>query len=211
MLEVMPLYLLAVLALTFSPGPDMLFIIRQSMGFGRQAGLAATLGIALGIFVHTCLVSLGLAALLVESEKAFKIIQYLGAAYLCYLGVKSLLSKEHPVLAQIKKGQKGAYVFSKCFFQGLMVNLLNPKVILFFLAFLPQFVDANSSMNVGLQLFILGLIFNIVGSTCDGLIGYFFSFAKNWLEAHPNAFIWQQRVTGVLFIGIALHLVFMQT
>jgi len=211
MLEIMPLYLLAVLALTFSPGPDMLFIIRQSMSLGRQAGLAATLGIGTGIFVHTCLVSLGLAALLVESEKALVIIQYVGGAYLFYLGGKSILSKEHLSLNALKKGKKQTYSFTKSYFQGLMVNLLNPKVILFFLAFLPQFVDVESSMSIGLQLFILGLIFNIVGTACDGLIGYFFSFAKNWLETHPNAFIWQQRVTGVLFIGIALHLVFMQT
>jgi threonine/homoserine/homoserine lactone efflux protein len=138
MLEIMPLYLLAVLALTFSPGPDMLFIIRQSLTFGGQAGLAAT---------------------------------------------------------------------SKSYGQGLMVNLLNPKVILFFLAFLPQFVDSSLEISVGWQLFILGLIFNIVGSLCDGLIGYFFSFAKNWLEIHPQAFVWQQRITGVLFIAVALHIV----
>lgn len=203
----MPLYLLAVLALTFTPGPDMLFIIRQSMTLGRRAGLAATLGIALGIFVHTCLVSLGLAALLVESEKAFKIIQYVGAAYLFYIGIKSLLNKEHLSFDGLKKGKKQTYSFSKSFFQGLMVNLLNPKVILFFLAFLPQFVNESLAISVGVQLFILGFIFNVVGSTFDGLIGYFFSFAKNWLETHPNAYLWQQRVTGLLFIGIAVHLV----
>jgi RhtB (resistance to homoserine/threonine) family protein len=207
MLEIMPLYLLAVLALTFSPGPDMLFIIRQSLTFGRQAGLAATLGIATGLFIHTCLVSLGLAAILVESEKAFTVIQYGGAAYLFYIGIKSLISKSHLMTDELKQKKSGKFSFSKSYGQGLMVNLLNPKVILFFLAFLPQFVDNSLSISVGWQLFILGFVFNIVGSLCDGLIGYFFSFAKNWLETHPQAFIWQQRITGVLFIGVALHIV----
>lgn len=186
----------------------MLFIIGQSTTLGRKAGLAAALGIAAGIFVHTCLVSLGLAALLVESKSAFDIIQYAGGAYLFYLGVKSLLSKEHPVLAQIRKGKTGTYSFKKSFLQGLMVNLLNPKVILFFLAFLPQFVDESSSMSVALQLFILGVVFNVLGSSIDGLIGYFFSFAKNWLQTHPAAFIWQQRFMGVFFIAIAIHLLY---
>jgi threonine/homoserine/homoserine lactone efflux protein len=208
MLDILPAFLLAVVALALSPGPDMLFIISQSASHGQRAGFAATLGIATGIFVHTCLVSLGLAALLVESELAFKIIQYAGAGYLLYLGAKSILSKTSPIAIKIQQAKGRSYSFKKIYMQGLMVNLLNPKVILFFLAFLPLFVDPSLSIPIGWQLFILGLICNVLGSFIDGGIGYFFSFAKGWLENHPKAMLWQQRVMGVVFLFIALHLLF---
>jgi threonine/homoserine/homoserine lactone efflux protein len=206
MSENLSLYLMACIAMAFVPGPDMLFTIRQSSLYGRPAGFAAVLGIMCGLLVHITLVSLGLAALIVESKYAFKIIQYLGAGYLFYLGISSLFSKGHPVLDQIKAGNKSTYSFRKCVFQGFMVNLFNPKVILFFLAFLPQFVNESSTVPLGLQLFLLATVFSLIGNSVNFIVACGFGYAQKWLEAHPAVFQWQQRVMGTLFIGVAVRL-----
>lgn len=205
MLDIIPLYLLTSLALALTPGADMLFIMRQSSAFGREAGLAGVAGIALGIFIHTGLVALGLSALLMESEKAFQAIQYAGAAYLVYLGIKAFVTTHQPFL-QLSSIDKQTNFWTS-FLKGLGVNMLNPKVVLFFLAFLPQFVDKQSSVHVGTQIFILGCLFNMVGSAINGMLAYFFGYVKPWMMAHPRVFVWQERIIGLLFIAIAMHVV----
>lgn len=203
MFEILPLYILTCLALALTPGVDMLFIIRESSTYGRNHGLMGVAGICLGILIHTTLVAFGLAALLMESKQGFRILQYAGAAYLLYLGVKSLWVRESPFTKTATVHKRG--LLTRSFMKGLAVNLLNPKVILFFLAFLPQFVDPEYNIPVGMQLFILGCIFNLVGTPVDAAIAYFFGRIKSWFIAHPHVYVWQERIIGLLFIGIALH------
>lgn len=182
----------------------MLFIISNSLRYGKRFGVAATLGIGCGCFIHIFAISFGLSTLLINSKIAFTIIKYLGAGYLLYLGVSAIVTKQK-MLAENDRQISGP-ILKKVFLQGFMTNVLNPKVILFFLAFLPQFVVPNSEYSLTLQFFVLGLIFAILGSTVNLLIGLFFGTAKKWLTRFPGALTIQQKVFGVFLIGVGLRL-----
>lgn len=182
----------------------MLFIISNSLRYGKRFGVAATLGTGCGCFIHIFAISFGLSTLLINSKIAFTIIKYLGAGYLLYLGVSAIVTKQK-MLAENDRQISGP-ILKKVFLQGFMTNVLNPKVILFFLAFLPQFVVPNSEYSLTLQFFVLGLIFAILGSTVNLLIGLFFGTAKKWLTRFPGALTIQQKVFGVFLIGVGLRL-----
>lgn len=198
------IYLIAVLTVALMPGPDMLYIICQSMGKGKQFGLSAALGIGAGCFVHIFAVTFGLSTVIFNSSLAFMIIKYLGAVYLLYIGLSSLLKKQSALLNQTKSFH--ATSWKKSFMQGFLTNVLNPKVALFFLAFLPQFVDQTSNYYLGLQILILGLIFNTIGSTVNILIALFFDKIKTWLTKHPKILKMQEKITGLIFIGLSFRL-----
>src|SRR4051812_12786348 len=153
------LFLLATLALNITPGPDMLYVIVRSIGQGRKAGVASALGIGAGCIVHTVAVALGLSALLRSLPLAFDIVKYVGAGYLCYLGVKTLVGKSRiEIEGPVRKDTLGSV-----FAQGVITNVFNPKVALFFLAFLPQFVS-EARGPVMLQVIALGLLFVTSGT-----------------------------------------------
>lgn len=198
------LYMTAVLTLNLCPGPDMLYVISQSLGKGKRFGLAAVLGIGAGCFIHILAVTLGLATLLVESPFAFMVIKYLGAGYLLYIGLSSLLKKQSTLLNHFQSSS--ATSWWKTVKQGFITNALNPKVALFFLAFLPQFVDPTSSHSIGLQMLMLGLLFNLSASTVNTLVALFFGTIKNWLAHHPAFLTLQEKFTGLLLIGLGLRL-----
>jgi threonine/homoserine/homoserine lactone efflux protein len=157
------LFAVAALALLAIPGPAVLYIVVQSAEQGRRAGLASVAGIHLGTLVHVAAAVLGLSAIIVTSAVAFSVVKYAGAAYLVYLGVRKLLERESP--APVDRRPEP---LRRAFVRGVVVNVLNPKTALFFLAFLPQFVDTDSG-GVWSQALVLGLIFVGLGLVTDSL------------------------------------------
>ena len=157
------LFCAAALALLAIPGPAVLYIVVQSAEQGRRVGLASVAGIHVGSLVHVVAATAGLSALIVTSAVAFSVIKYAGAAYLIYLGVRKLLERSPPVEVERRREP-----LRRAFARGIVVNVLNPKTALFFLAFLPQFVDPDRGA-VWSQVFVLGLLFIALGLVSDSL------------------------------------------
>ena len=187
------------LLLNLTPGNDMIYVIARSSGQGIKAGVISALGIGAGCIVHIFAAVIGLSAIIAQSAIAFDIIKYAGAAYLIYLGVRSLVSKKKKIT--INKLEEISY--NKIFWQGVITNVLNPKVALFFLAFLPQFIDINSG-NTGLQILFLGIWFNLVGTMVNILVALLLGKLGSWLSSSPAFIQWQERITGVLLIGLGI-------
>jgi threonine/homoserine/homoserine lactone efflux protein len=157
------LFSVAALALLAIPGPAVLYIVVQSAEQGRRAGLASVAGVHLGTLVHVAAATAGLSALIVASALAFSIVKYAGAAYLVYLGIRKLLEREEEAQVELERD-----TLRRAFVRGVVVNVLNPKTALFFLAFLPQFVDADRG-GVWSQVLVLGLTFIGLGLVSDSL------------------------------------------
>ncbi len=156
------LFMTGAIVLLLIPGPAVLYILSRSIGQGRPAGLVSAMGIAVGSLFHVAAATLGLTALLVSSASAFQVVKYAGAAYLIYLGIRTLRSSD-PHLPEPSAGQRS---LRGIFGQGVVVNLLNPKTALFFLAFLPQFVDPGRG-HATLQILELGVLFSLMGWVSD--------------------------------------------
>ena len=152
----------AALALILVPGPAVLYIVAQSIDRGRLAGFVSALGIAVGALVHVTAAAIGLSSLLVSSATAFSVVKYAGAAYLIGLGLWTILRRPDEAAVEIPKERK----LSRRFWQGVVVNILNPKTALFFFAFLPQFVDPDKG-SAALQIGVLGLVFVALAIVCD--------------------------------------------
>jgi threonine/homoserine/homoserine lactone efflux protein len=195
------LFAMATLMLNITPGNDMLYVIARSSGQGTKAGIVSALGIMGGCMVHTAAAVVGLSAVLTESALAFDIIKYAGAAYLVYLGVRSLLNKKKNIQVS-SSTQKLTY--RKLFWQGVFTNVLNPKVALFFLAFLPQFVNPEY-YNVKGQILFLGIWFNISGTLINTLVALLFGKIGNWLNRSPKFVQWQERLTGLFLIALGIR------
>jgi threonine/homoserine/homoserine lactone efflux protein len=192
-------FLLAALILLLTPGPAVLYIVARSLDQGRLAGLVSVLSIEVGNFVHVLAATWGLSAILVSSALAFSIVKYLGAAYLIYLGVHRLLTREtaHQPLT-IQRQSLG-----RIFRQGVLVAILNPKTALFFFAFLPQFVEASKG-SVTLQLLTLGCLFVSMAIVTDGLYALLAGTAGQWLKG-TRSFLWVERyVVGSVYIGLGV-------
>jgi threonine/homoserine/homoserine lactone efflux protein len=198
-LSTMALFLLAALGLLLVPGPSVLYIITQSVAQGRRAGLACVLGIELASLFHAIAAALGLSALLLTSALAFSVVKYLGATYLIYLGVRTLLARveRQRTPAQAPKS------FSQLFAQGFLVNLLNPKTALFFYAFLPQFVDPVRGAVVG-QILLLGALFVLLASCTDSLYALLSSSVGKLLTRQVHFRHIQRYVTGSVYIVLGL-------
>jgi threonine/homoserine/homoserine lactone efflux protein len=199
------LFMTAALALNVTPGPDMLYVIARGVGEGRAAGIISALGIAAGCLVHTLAVAFGLAGLLRAVPVAFEIVKWMGAAYLVWLGVRALrkrgIAVGHATLAATSK--------TAVFRQGMLTNVLNPKVALFFLAFLPQFVDPERG-PVALQLVSLGLLFNVSGTLVNILVAVLASGAGAWSRRRFGESAFMRRLTGLLFIGLGVRLALLE-
>jgi threonine/homoserine/homoserine lactone efflux protein len=195
------LFMSAGLALNISPGPDMLYVATRSASEGRAAGLVSALGIATGCLVHIAALALGLAALLARVPAAYYAVRLAGAAYLVYLGVRALLGPQpglpSPDLAHASLGS--------VFRQGVITNVLNPKVALFFLAFLPQFVDPARGSPVP-QILLLGFLFNTTGTLVNGAVAILASQTVDWLRSRRGASLRLQRFTGGVFIALGARL-----
>lgn len=196
-------FMTAGILLNLTPGPDMLYCATRSIAQGRAAGVVSALGIGAGSLVHTAMAAVGLSALLMYSATAFQIIKYAGAAYLIYLGIRTLLSRRHEV-STVKLPPATLW---RVFAQGAITNVLNPKVALFFLSFLPQFVDPHQG-SVAMQIILLGMIFNTTGTTINALVGLLFGSVGRWLEARPRFWAFQRWFTGsaLVSLGAALAL-----
>jgi RhtB (resistance to homoserine/threonine) family protein len=199
------LFITAALALNVTPGPDMLYVVARSIGEGRAAGIISALGIAAGTIVHTLAVALGLAGLLRAVPVAFEIVKWLGAAYLVWLGVRALRHRSDATTnSELAPASRGAI-----FRQGMLTNVLNPKVALFFLAFLPQFVDPERG-PVALQMIALGVLFNVQGTLVNILVAILASGASAWSRRRFGESALMRRVTGVMFIGLGVRLALME-
>ncbi len=198
------IYMIAVLTVNIFPGPDMVYIMGQSMGKGRLYGIIAALGISAGCFVHIFAVTIGLSSMIFQSATLFNLIKYLGAGYLLYIGLAALFKKESSLLKKLEI--LPPISVKKTFNQGFLTNVLNPKVALFFMAFLPQFIEPSSNYSIGLQMLVLGLIFNFSGTIINIFVGLFFGSVKTWLPKHPVILKWQEKITGLILVSLGLRL-----
>lgn len=201
------LFVVAGIALNLTPGPDTALIVTRSLGYGAKAGRAAALGIGVGCLVHILAAALGLSALILASEQAFMVIKLLGAAYLFYLGVTMILSRENSVTAQAA-GELSPLSAHTVFWQGFLSNVMNPKVALFFLAFLPQFVDGQSPQKA-LAFLTLGLIFNFTGTIWNLILAQMAGYMSR-AKGFARFKLWLERGLGVLFVGLAARLALAQ-
>ena len=195
------IFLAATLALNLTPGPDMLYVMARGIGQGRMAGVVSALGIGGGTLVHTVAVALGLSTLLVSVPALYEVIRYGGAAYLLYLGIRTLTSREKMRLETEQPRQS----LSRIFRQGVITNVLNPKVALFFIAFLPQFADPARG-SVTWQLLMLGLLFNLSGTTVNTLVGLLSGYLGAKLKERPTFWRVQRWFTGGVFVALAARL-----
>ena len=191
-------FLVAALILLVTPGPAVLYIVAQSIEQGRTAGVVSTLGIAVGTLFHVAAAALGVSVLLVTSAVAFNVLKYVGAAYLIYLGVRTILGSE-----AVTRTDTGEKKHSRIFYQGVVVNVLNPKTALFFFAFLPQFVDISRG-SVGLQVLALGIIFVMMGICSDGVWALLAGTVGNWLRRHARVFRAQRYFAGSVLIALGV-------
>ncbi|MDQ6610136.1 MAG: LysE family translocator [Bacteroidota bacterium] len=191
------------LLLNLTPGNDMLYVIARSSGQGTKAGVVSALGIGAGCLVHILAAVAGLSALIAQSATAFTIIKYIGAAYLVYLGVKSLLAKKNSFVARNSANEFGRLSYKKIFWQGVLTNILNPKVALFFLAFLPQFITPQHGA-ASRQILFLGMWFDFVGTLVNILVALLFGRIGSFLSRSPHFVQWQERITGTILIAIGI-------
>jgi threonine/homoserine/homoserine lactone efflux protein len=197
-LEVIWMFLLASTALAIAPGPDNIFVLAQASQHGTRAGVLVTLGLCTGLIVHTSLVAVGVAALFQSSEIAFAGLKIIGAAYLVYLAWQAFVATASTELES--KGPSG-----RLYVRGVILNITNPKVAIFFLAFLPQF--ANPELGaVSLQIVMFGLLFIIVTFCVFGSIAITAGRLGYWLRRSVRAQLWLNRLAGVVFIGLAVRL-----
>jgi RhtB (resistance to homoserine/threonine) family protein len=196
------LFLAAGVLLNLTPGPDTVYILGRSVAHGREAGIASALGISLGSIFHTCAAALGLSAILATSAFAFTTIKLLGGAYLIFLGIKMLLDRrKHLTLPSNFRRRTIAAAFR----QGVFTNVLNPKVALFFLAFLPQFIDPASNVKV-LAFLTLGLTFVTTGTIWCLVLAWFASAFSKRLRTNETMAQWLNRTAGALFVFLGLRL-----
>jgi threonine/homoserine/homoserine lactone efflux protein len=198
------LFITTGILLNLTPGPDTLYILGRSIAHGRRAGVASAFGISVGSIFHTGAAALGLSAVLATSAWAFTFVKLAGAAYLLFLGIRALLEKQHELSMPAHFRRRGA---AAAFRQGIVTNILNPKVALFFLAFLPQFIDGNAPSKT-IAFLVLGLTFVITGTTWCLILASFSSAFSARLRERPAATAWLNRAVGSLFIFLGLRLAF---
>lgn len=196
------LFIAAGWLLNLTPGPDVLYIVTNALRSGVRAGIVAALGIVSGCFVHVFAAAIGLSALLATSATAFTVLKWIGAAYLLWMGVRLLFSKATPL--DLRAGQVEPDL-RRVFYRGFLTNVLNPKVALFFLAFVPQFI-APDAPNKALAFLWLGLIFNINSLPINFGYAWLAAWAARRVHAVQRAMHWMDRTAGLLFIGFGLKL-----
>lgn len=195
-------FLIAAWSLNLTPGPDMLYVVTRSVARGRMAGVVSSLGVATGGLIHTAAAALGLSVILANSAVAFLIVKYVGAAYLIYLGIVSCCDKKPLERNGIERDSNS---LARLYYQGLITNVLNPKVALFFLSFLPQFTNPAAG-SVFLQIIVLGSIFNVSGSSILVLVAVFSGYAGGWIERNPYLRKLQRWLTGSILVALGLRL-----
>ena len=198
------LFLTVSILINLSPGPDMIYTAARSLSQGIKAGIFSALGIFVGCLFHITAAVFGLSKVIEESVLLFSVIKYAGAAYLIYLGIRSLLSK--------KKTKKEIDILPiltsrKIFFQGMLTNILNPKVAIFFLSFLPQFIDPKSNY-LKEQIAFLGLWFDVQGTATLIVVACAVGAFKNALQKNTAIWNWQEKITGLILFGLGVKMFF---
>jgi threonine/homoserine/homoserine lactone efflux protein len=202
------LFVVSGLLLNVTPGPDTAYIIGRSVQLGWRGGAAAAIGISCGCLVHVLAAAIGLSALLMTSSAAFAVVKLAGAAYLLFSGVHMLLSRPRPMADAKVEGE--AIPLGRVFWQGALTNVLNPKVALFFLAFLPQFVAADSPHNT-FAFLALGLIFILNGTLwCLG-VAAFAAKAASRIRQSDGVMVWINRALGGMFVYLGFRVAMLQT
>jgi threonine/homoserine/homoserine lactone efflux protein len=194
------LFLVASALLTIAPGPDIVYVLTRGIAQGRRAGFAAALGFATGVIFHTALAALGIAALIRSSELAFSLVRYAGAAYLIYLGIRTLMSRSGIELGR----DNGNIALWPVYKQSVIGNALNPKVTLFFLSFLPQFIHAKAG-NVELQMVSLGVLFMLQTVLIFGAVAFFSGTIGDRLRTNPSVATRLNSFAGVIFIALGIR------
>lgn len=194
------LFAVAALVLLLTPGPAVLYIVTRSIDQGKRAGLVSVLGVHLGTLAHIFAAAAGLSALLAASATAFGAVKYLGAAYLIYIGVRRLRDRSSIVAPEAAGKPKE---LRRAFLDGVIVNVLNPKTGLFFLAFLPQFVT-EARGHVGEQIIALGVVFVLLGAITDSLYAVTAGSAARWLRGQPRFLTGERWITGGLYISLGV-------
>ncbi len=203
--EIARLYLFvgASVVLLLTPGPAVLYIVARSVNQGRMAGIASVFGVEAANSFHAAAAALGLSAILVSSALAFNVVKYMGAAYLVYLGVRRLFAREEADAENAVEGQSLRRIFT----QGFVVNLLNPKTALFFLAFLPQFVNPSRGSVVA-QVLFLGLLFVSMATVSDSVYALLASSVRHWLRCNRGLSQAQRWVAGSIYVGLGVTTAF---
>jgi threonine/homoserine/homoserine lactone efflux protein len=194
------LFLAASIAITVAPGPDNLQVLARGISQGRAAGLVAALGFAAGISFHTTLAALGVAALLKSSPMAFEAVKLAGAAYLVWIGIKAIRTK-----GLSSAHERPSQPLTVVFRQSVIGNLLNPKVTLFFIVFLPQFVNPHGAQSVMLQMFELGGVFMLQTVAVFSVFGVAAGMIGAYLKRRPKVGVWLDRLAGATFIGLGIR------
>lgn len=195
-------FLTAAILITLSPGPDNMMVLGAGIAKGRARGIAFGLGCALGCLNHTLLAVIGVSALIAASPVAFTALKVVGGLYLIWMGLQALRSRGGAKVAAGVPDESARQLF----FKGLVANAINPKVVLFFLSFLPQFVVASRG-DANWQIAWLGLIFTAQAALLFGLLGYFSGTIGQWLKRTPRAGMWLDRIAGAIFVGLGLRLI----
>ncbi|MFG6462331.1 LysE family translocator [Roseateles sp. DXS20W] len=195
-------FLATAVVLTATPGPDNLMVLSMGMSRGRRAGIAFGLGCALGCLSHTLLAVIGVSALVAASPVAFTLLKVAGGAYLVWMGVQAW---RHAGAVRLNGDAGDATPLRQLFAKGLIANAINPKVVLFFLSFLPQFVVASQG-QVEWQLGLLGLLFTAQAVVLFGLLGWFSGSVGAWLNRRPSVGLWLDRLAGTVFIGLGVRM-----
>jgi threonine/homoserine/homoserine lactone efflux protein len=195
------LFVVASLVLIATPGQDMILVMSRSIAQGSAAGVVTAAGVSVGLVGHTLLATLGLGAILRTSEWLFLALKLVGAAYLVYLGVQLIRSRPHE-LAIAAGAPRSLW---RLFFDGALSNISNPKIAVFYFAFLPQFVTPGAT-HPTLSVFVLGLVFAGLTFLVKGPVGLAAGFLSAWLRSRPKALAWLYRTSGAVLIGLGLRL-----
>jgi threonine/homoserine/homoserine lactone efflux protein len=195
------LFTISSLVLIASPGQDMILVMSRSLAQGAAAGIATAAGVSVGLVGHTILATLGLGAILRASEWLFVALKLAGAAYLIWLGIQLLRTKA----AGLATGNAAARSLPRLFADGALSNLSNPKIAIFYFAFLPQFV-APGAAHPTLAIFVLGLCFALLTFVVKGPVGLFAGLLSGWLRSNPSALQWIYRSSGAVLLGLGIRL-----
>ena len=196
------LYIVASLALILTPGQDMIYVIGRSLAQGRVAGLCSAIGVIIGILVHTALAAIGVGAILQASETLFTVLKLAGAAYLVYLGIRMVLTREVAIDTSAG-GARATHL--RLVLQGVLSNVTNPKIILFFFAFLPQFVDPASEHPTR-SLIALGVLYALLGLPVKCGVALIAARLSDRMRRTPAALAWMNRACGALLVALGVRL-----
>lgn len=197
-------FAIAALAISIVPGPDMMFIMANGISGGRLAGVVSASGISLGLAVHTTAAALGLSALLLAAPFMLDVIRWCGAVFLLYLAFTALRSARKGTALETRLKPRRS--LRRTFWMAVLTNLANPKVILFYLAFLPQFLDPRAAWPIAVQFLVLGLVLIVIGFVVDSSTGFASGTLSEKLRRHPAVRGWLDRVSAAVFGALAIRL-----